>query len=199
MRYSGDHKAKTRERVLREAAREIRAKGRENVAVARVMERAGLTHGGFYAHFESKEAMIAEAVDTMFTSARGRFDTIEAEHDDPRAVLAIYLDFYLSRAHRDGRDRGCALPALSGDFARTDDPEQRARFGAGVEGLTTRLARALTAMGVADPHAEASAMLAQMVGAVALARAVADPAQSDAILADAHAELVRRYALETAQ
>ena len=199
MRYSDDHKAKTRERVLREAAREIRAKGRENVAVAKVMERAGLTHGGFYAHFESKEAMVAEALDTMFTSARGRFDRIEAEHDDPRAVLRIYLDFYLSREHRDGRDRGCALPALSGDFARADDPAQRERFGAGVEGLTARLARSLTALGAADPHAEASAMLAQMVGAVALSRAVADPVQADAILADAHAGLIRHYGLEIAQ
>ena len=138
MRYSGDHKAKTRERVLREAAREIRAKGRENVAVAKVMERAGLTHGGFYAHFESKDAMIAEAVDSMFLSARGRFDAIEEANSDPRETLRIYLDFYLSQAHRDGRDRGCALPALSGDFARAEDPGQRARFGAGVEALTTR-------------------------------------------------------------
>ncbi len=199
MRYSGDHKAKTRERVLREAAREIRAKGRENVAVARVMERAGLTHGGFYAHFDSKEAMIAAAVDTMFRDARARSDAIEAADGDPREALKAYLDFYLSQAHRDGRDRGCPLPALSGDFARTDDPEQRERFGAGVEALTGRLAKALDGMGVADPHAEASAMLAQMVGAVALSRAVADPAQSDAILADAHDGLVKRYGLETAQ
>ncbi len=199
MRYSNEHKAKTRERVLREAAREIRAKGRENVGVARIMERAGLTHGGFYAHFESKDALVAEAIETMFRDARTRSDAIEEAGDDPRTALRTYVDFYLSQAHRDGRDRGCPLPALSGDFARTEDPEQRARFGAGVEALTGRLAKALGGLGVADPHAEASAMLAQMVGAVALSRAVADPAQSDAILADARAELVARYKLETAQ
>ena len=198
MRYSSDHKEKTRERVLREAAREIRAKGRENVAVARVMERAGLTHGGFYAHFESKESLIAEAIETMFRDARGRAEAIE-QTPEPQAALKAYVDFYLSPAHRDSRDRGCPLPALSGDFARSDDAEQRARFGAGVEGLTGRLAKALTAMGALDPHAEASAMLAQMVGAVALSRAVADPAQSDAILADTRASILATYRLVRAQ
>ena len=199
MRYSNEHKAKTRERVLREAAREIRAKGRENVGVARIMERAGLTHGGFYAHFESKDALIAEAIETMFRDARGRSDAIEEAGDEPRAALKAYVDFYLSTAHRDGRDRGCPLPALSGDFARSDDIDQRARFGVGVEALTARLAKALGGLSVVDAHAEASAMLAQMVGAVALSRAVADPAQSDAILADARNAIVAAYRLETAQ
>ena len=156
MRYSNEHKAETRRRVLKEAAQEIRAKGPDGVAVAGVMARAGLTHGGFYAHFESKEAMIADAIGTMF--------------DD-------------------------ALPTLSGDLARSGQ-QQRERFGKGVEALTVRLAKALGGIGIADPHAEGSAMLAQMVGAVALSRAVADQAQSDAILADAHALLVARYGLE---
>jgi TetR/AcrR family transcriptional repressor of nem operon len=196
VRYSNEHKAETRQRVLKEAAREIRAKGPDGVAVAGVMARAGLTHGGFYAHFESKEAMIAEAIGTMFDDARGRSDAIE-QTDDPRIALRAYIDFYLSPAHRDRRDQGCPLPTLSGDLARTGDA-QRERFGQGVEALTMRLAKALGGIGVYDPHAEGSAMLAQMVGAVALSRAVADPAQSDAILADAHAGLVRRYRLENA-
>ncbi|MGN6818346.1 MAG: TetR/AcrR family transcriptional regulator [Sphingomonas sp.] len=193
MRYSIRHKAETRQRVLEEAAQEIRSKGPDGVAVAGVMARAGLTHGGFYAHFDSKEAMIAEAIGTMFDDARGRSDAIE-QTADPRAALRSYVDFYLSHAHRDRRDRGCPLPSLSGDFARSG-AAQRERFGEGVEALTARLAKALGAIGASDPHGEASAMLAQMVGAVALARAVADPIQSDAILADAHAGLVRRYRL----
>jgi TetR/AcrR family transcriptional repressor of nem operon len=197
VRYSNEHKAETRRRVLKEAAQEIRAKGPEGVAVAGVMARAGLTHGGFYAHFESKDAMIADAIGTMFEDARGRSDAIE-QTDDPRAALKAYIDFYLSTAHRDRRERGCPLPTLSGDLARSGE-RQRERFGKGVEALTMRLARALDGIGVADPHAEGSAMLAQLVGAVALSRAVADPAQSDAILADAHALLVARYGLEGRQ
>ena len=85
MRYSNEHKAETRRRVLKEAAQEIRAKGPDGVAVAGVMARAGLTHGGFYAHFESKDAMIADAIGTMFDDARGRSDAIE-QTDDPRAI-----------------------------------------------------------------------------------------------------------------
>lgn len=193
MRYSNEHKAETRRRVLKEAAQEIRAKGPDGVAVAGVMARAGLTHGGFYAHFESKDAMIADAIGTMFDDARERSDAIE-QNADPRAALRAYVDFYLSPAHRDRRERGCPLPTLSGDLARSGDA-QRKRFGKGVESLTARLAKALGGIGVTDPHAEGSAMLAQMVGAVALARAVADPIQSDAILADARIGLIRRYRL----
>lgn len=196
MRYSDDHKAKTRERVLREAARELRAKGRESVSVARVMERAGLTHGGFYAHFASKDDLVAEAVGTMFDDARARLTTMA--EDEPRRALRGYIDFYLSHAHRDNRERGCPLPALSGDLARAD-PAVRARFGAGVKGLSDRLAQRLRAIGGATPETDALAMLTQMVGAVALSRAVADPAQSDAILADAHANLIARYGLEDAR
>ena len=196
MRYSNDHKAETRQRVLKVAAREIRAKGPGGVAVAGVMARAGLTHGGFYAHFASKDALIAEAVGTMFEDARKRSPAIGTD-DDPRAQLRGYLDFYLSPAHRDNREGGCPLPALSGDLARGGSAARR-RFGVGVAALAERLAAALRATGCATPQDDASAMLAQLVGAVALARALDDPKQSDAILAAAHANLVARYGLEIA-
>jgi TetR/AcrR family transcriptional repressor of nem operon len=196
VRYSNEHKAATRQRVLKEAAREIRAKGPGGVAVAGVMARAGLTHGGFYAHFGSKDELVAEAVGTMFDDARKRFRTIEPE-GDPRRWLRAYIDFYLGAAHRDNRERGCPLPALSGDLARGDKLAQ-ARFGQGVATLSDRLADALRAIGCDRPEADASAMLAQLVGAVALSRAVADPAQADAILGDAHANLVARFGLEAA-
>ena len=197
MRYSETHKAETRERVLKEAAKEIRAKGPDNVAVAGVMARAGLTHGGFYAHFPSKDALVKEAIGAMFADARARTERIDAD-GDPRGVLRAYVDFYLSAKHRDSRDRGCPLPTLSGDFARSQ-PATRERFGAGVEGIASRLAAPLAALGFADPQAESHALLAQLVGGVALARAVGDPALSDAMLADTHASIVARYGLETAQ
>lgn len=197
MRYSSEHKAETRERVLKEAAKEIRAKGPGNVAVAGIMARAGLTHGGFYAHFQSKDALVGEAIGTMFADARKRSAAIDAA-GDPRSVLRAYVDFYLSPAHRDSRDRGCPLPTLSGDFARSE-PATRERFGAGVVGIAARLAVPLAALGHADAEAESHALLAQLVGGVALARAVGDAALSDAMLADTHASIVARYGLETAQ
>lgn len=197
MRYSDTHKAATRERVLKEAAKEIRAKGPDNVGVAGVMARAGLTHGGFYAHFASKDALVQEAIGTMFADARARSDKVDAK-GDPRAVLRAYVDFYLSPGHRDSRDRGCPLPTLSGDFARAH-PATRERFGAGVVGIANRLAAPLAKLGYADADAESRVLVAQLVGAVALARAVGDRALSDAMLADSHANLVARYGLETTQ
>jgi TetR/AcrR family transcriptional repressor of nem operon len=197
VRYSSGHRAETREKVLKEAAKEIRARGPDNVAVAGIMARAGLTHGGFYAHFKSKDALIGEAIGTMFADARKRSEKIDPA-GDPRAVLRAYVDFYLSPAHRDSRDRGCPLPTLSGDFARSE-PATRTRFEAGVVGIASRLALPLDKLGFADADAEARSLLAQLVGAVALARAVGDPALSDAMLADTHAAIVARYGLETAQ
>lgn len=197
MRYSETHKAETRDRVLKEAAKEIRAKGPDNVAVSGVMARAGLTHGGFYAHFPSKDALVKEAIGAMFADARKRTERIDAA-GEPRAVLRAYVDFYLSPAHRDSRDRGCPLPTLSGDFARSQ-PATRERFGAGVEGIVSRLAGPLATLGYPDPQAESHALLAQLVGGVALARAVGDPGLSGAMLSDTHASIVARYGLEIAQ
>ncbi len=193
MRYGSEHKGQTRRRVLKEAAREIRAKGPGGIGVAGIMARAGLTHGGFYAHFESKEALVAEALDTMFDDARARFERRGAG-EDPRAALRGYVDFYLSREHRDARDRGCPLPSLSGDLARGGG-EARVRFGEGIEGLTQRIAGRLGQIGRDDAAFAAASMVAEMVGAVALARAVADPAQSDAILANARASVIARFEL----
>lgn len=193
MRYSIDHKAQTRVRVLREAAREIRAKGPAGIALGDVMKRAGLTHGGFYAHFASKDALVGEAIAAMFEDARGWSRAFDGTND-PRAALRAYVDFYLSAAHRDARDRGCPLPALSGDIARLD-ATTRARFAVGVDTLSRRLSTALAAIGVADAQADASAMLSQLVGAVVLARAIDRPA-SDAVLANARAALIERYGLE---
>lgn len=194
MRYGGEHKERTRARVLKEAAREIRAKGPGGIGVAAIMARAGLTHGGFYAHFKSKDALVAAALDTMFEDARTRFEKSAADAD-PRAALRGYIDFYLSSLHRDARDRGCPLPALSGDLAR-EEAEARLLFGEGLARLTARMAEKLRLMGHADADRAATSLVAELVGAVALARAVGDPAQSDAILANVRASALERFGLE---
>jgi len=196
MRYDRDHKEQTRARVLKEAAREIRAKGPGGIGVAGIMARAGLTHGGFYAHFKSKDALVAAALDTMFDDARARFERT-GNDTDPRRALRAYVDFYLSALHRDARDRGCPLPSLSGDLARGDD-DARARFGRGLAGLTGRLAERLRQLGHAEPDRDAASLVTELVGAVALSRAVADPEQSDSILANTRASVLARFNLEDA-
>lgn len=195
MRYSSTHRQETRDRLLKEASREIRAKGASGVAVAGVMARAGLTHGGFYAHFPSREAMIAEAMESMFGETRRRFDWANAAELTPAERLARYVDFYLSPRHRDSLETGCPLPALSGDFARSEGPA-RDRYGLGVQGLTDRLTGMLADLGDPEPQVAGTALLSELVGAVSLARAVSDPAQADAILANTRAAIMRRFNLD---
>src|SRR5580698_9995015 len=102
MRYEPDHKEKTRAKVLHVASRAIRAEGPHKVAVADVMARAGLTVGGFYAHFASKDDLIAAAIDEMFAEAKSRA-MLEMDARTPGEALAAYIDFYLSQTHRDAR------------------------------------------------------------------------------------------------
>ncbi|MDB5671371.1 MAG: TetR family transcriptional regulator [Alphaproteobacteria bacterium] len=194
MRYDSEHKQKTRQRILDEAASAIRAEGPHRVGVAGVMKKAGLTHGGFYAHFASKEEMVAEAIGAMFEGPYSRFEK-QVAGLAPAEGLAAYVDFYLSPRHRDARDRGCPLPALAGDLARME-PEARERFAAGAEGLRRAVAGLLHAMGREDSDALASSAIAEMVGAMSLARAVADGERSDAILRTSREALKRRLGLD---
>src|ERR1700761_5125709 len=108
MRYDAEHKLKTREKVLDAAAEAIRLDGPHKVGVAEVMTKAGLTHGGFYAHFKSKDDLVACAIGHMFDrSAQRRLDSLKDR--PPAEALAAYLDFYLSGGHRDARTTGCAM------------------------------------------------------------------------------------------
>lgn len=194
MRYDAEHKQKTRERVLVEAAKAIRADGPHKIGVAAVMAKAGLTHGGFYAHFESKDDFIAAAIGQMFVEGRARLDKAL----DGRSVeqgLSAYIDFYLSGAHRDTRSTGCPLPFLSADAPRLPQPSRK-RFAQGVAGLTDRLTSALESLGQDQAEETAASMLSELVGAVALARAEPDPTRSDAILARSRAALKRRLRLD---
>lgn len=194
MRYARQHRELTRLKILEEAAAAIRARGPEGVGVAALMKQAGLTHGGFYAHFASKDALVAEAIGVMFEEARRRFDWALAEVD-PCAALDRYVGFYLSPLHRDARGRGCPVAALSGDMARLE-PAARARFGDGATALARRLGEALARHGIDDAQAAGRSMLAELVGALLLSRTVADPVESDAILADSAAAIRARYQLE---
>ncbi|WP_423602448.1 TetR/AcrR family transcriptional regulator [Sphingomonas sp. MS122] len=197
MRYDAEHRERTRAKILKEAAVAIRAKGPTGIGVAALMKGAGLTHGGFYAHFRSKDDLVAEAIGVMFEEARNRFDRSRADVD-PRQALSDYVGFYLSSMHRDARGKGCPVAALSGDMARLE-PESRERFGQGVATLAAWLGKALSAHGVPEPEAAGRSMLAELVGALLLSRAVADPRESDAILASGAASIRARYRLEDAQ
>jgi len=195
MRYDADHKDQTRKRVLKAAARAIRADGPFKVGVAQVMSEVGLTHGGFYAHFASKDDLVAAGVDQMFEDGRRRLERTSADLP-PKAGLAAYIDAYLSPLHRDSRSYGCPLPYLAADAPRLPQAA-RGSFAQGVAAMSARLAERLAAIGRVDPATDAQSLLAEMVGALALARADPDPARSDAILAASRAALKVRFNLET--
>lgn len=167
----------TRRAILAAAARMIRERGPERVGVAEVMRDAGLTHGGFYAHFASRDALIAEAISIMFESGRQKFVARVGAKSGPEALKA-WIDSYVSRAHRDNPGGGCAMAALVSDVGRLD-PVARAAFDDGIRGIASRLAAYL------PPEAEeqiVNSLMAEMAGAVALARAVSDQELSDRIL-----------------
>ncbi len=191
MRYDSDHKSETRDRVLKAAARSMRADGPNKLGVAAVMARAGLTHGGFYAHFPSREALITAAVERLFEEGRARF-AAETEGVAPSEGFARYVDFYLSASHRDTRTAGCPLPFLSADAFRLPQ-EARAVFAAGVAGLETKLAGLLFAIGGERASAQAGSALAELVGALSLARAEPDPVRSQSILERSRAALKTRF------
>lgn len=192
MRYGAHHAEETRRRVLDIAAAQIRALGPDGVSVAGLMREAGLTHGGFYAHFASKEDLVAQAVATMFDQARALF--LERVGDKTGLdALEIHVRYYLARAHRDRPDIGCPVAALANDIARQPAAVREA-FDKGVAGLTARMAGLLTGMVPGDPLDHARGLLNRMVGAVALSRAIADRQQSDAVLQATRRDLIDHVA-----
>jgi TetR/AcrR family transcriptional repressor of nem operon len=195
MRYDASHKEETRKKVVKAAARAIRAEGPFKIGVAAVMAEAGLTHGGFYAHFASKDDLVAAGIGRMFEEGRRRLERETAERA-PGEALAAYIDFYLSTDHRDARSHGCPLPFLAADAPRLQGPA-RDRFAQGVADLTARISDRLAGLGRRDPASDARSLLSEMVGALSLARADPDPARSDAILATSRAALKARFQLET--
>src|ERR1700730_16941534 len=100
MRYSETHKSETHAKLVRLAGRALREKGPEKLAVAELMQAAGLTHGGFYAHFKSKDALLAEALEGVFEESKQKFQRV-TDGMPPRDALVRYIDLYVSAAHRD--------------------------------------------------------------------------------------------------
>lgn len=194
MRYDTRHKQQTRERVLHAAAQAIRDGGPHRVGVAAVMREAGLTHGGFYAHFDSKEALVAAAIGQMFDDSFEHWRRREGQPD--ARALTEYIDRYLSMAHRDAPGRGCPIAALASDLPRLE-PSSRAAFAEGQRRLADALAPPLRRLGHADADALASSVLAELVGALTLARCEPDRARAAAHLDASRRHLLRRLHLET--
>jgi len=193
MRYDETHKQETRKRVVKAAAAAVRARGPDGVSVAEIMKEAGLTHGGFYAHFASKDALLAEAIGEAFTQSRRRMPLYdEALSDD--AALEGFVDRYVSAVHRDHPETGCVIAAMSSHIPRQAAPVREV-FDRGVTGLVAGIAARLTRTPPEDREELAASLLAEASGAVALARAVADRDLSNRLLAQSRRRIKARAGL----
>jgi len=187
MRVTKAQAEANRERIVGEAARLLRERGPEGVGVAELMNRAGLTHGGFYGHFDSKEALVAEACERAFAESADR--VARRLGDGGAEALRAYVAGYLSQRHCADRTQGCAAAALAGDVAREGAAPVRAAFTRGLTRLADALSEKLTGRA---RRRRALALLATLAGTLSLARAVDDPALSEEILAAAREELLAR-------
>ena len=189
MRYARNQKARTRQRILREASRALRAEGLAALSVDDLMGRLGLTHGGFYGHFPGREALVAEACALEFTPEEA--ELIVGPADTPKgASVGSLIEHYLSAAHRDAPGMGCYLPALTGEVAH-GGPNARTAYTWAFRRFVGRLADRMPGETPAVREDVAYALLTGMAGAVAAARALDDPALSDRLLSAAHAFYTR--------
>jgi len=186
MRVSREQAAQNRERVVDVAGELFRAKGFDGIGVADLMQAAGLTHGGFYGSFASKEALEVEASRKALDRADDFVRDLAAKSDDP---LGAIVRFYLSPAHRDRISEGCAISALSQDAVR-GGAALRTVFEAAIRDYLSLLAEFVEGDTEAERFKRSMVTYSTMVGALQLARTVTDPKLSDAILQAAIEALV---------
>ncbi len=180
MRVSKEQAAKNRERIIEVASREFRDKGFDGIGVADVMKSAGLTHGGFYGHFASKDDLIAEAcAASMDRSAQKWSELAETAPDD---AFAAITNSYLLKEHRDKKEAGCTMAALAPDIARQSGAVREC-FTKGTQSLLDILVKATPGQSEAARREKALATMAGLVGTLVLSRAVDDPQFADEILA----------------
>ena len=189
MRVSRKQADRNREHVIEVASRLFRERGFEGIGVADLMKEAGLTHGGFYGQFKSKEDLKVEASRRALSRNKDRWAQVLAE--TPSDKLVALARFYLSDAHRDRRGEGCALAALGGETPRYS-PELHAAFKDGIEGYLGLLDEVVPASSGEDRRTKSIAALSTMVGALVLSRAGGDEALSQKILSAAADEIAAR-------
>jgi len=173
MRYSEHHKAETHRRIVKIAAASIRESGLDGIGVSDLMKKAGLTHGGFYAHFKSRDELVAEALaaacDQTYSALRNA-----ADRAPPVQRRSAVVKKYVSQVHRDHRAEGCPIAALGSEVARLE-PSQREKFDQHIEAVVELIQQK-------GNRADALRYFSEMVGALLLSRTVSSKSLSNEIL-----------------
>lgn len=194
MQSKPSKREQTHERIVEVASRAIRRGGYGGVGVADIMKEAGLTHGGFYAHFESRNAMLAEALAYAGRESSARVaQRVEARRARGESALRIIIESYLGESHLSGIEQGCPVAALVSEMPR-QAPELLAVSAERVRALIQRVRQALPAQPAQAAAAEATAQLitSTMVGAVQLARVLGED-EGKTLLAATRQRLLAQY------
>jgi TetR/AcrR family transcriptional repressor of nem operon len=181
MRYSREHKLETHARIVKKASVRLRERGAYGIGVADLMKEAGLTHGGFYAHFDSREALVVEAFAFAMDRSTERWRKL-AEGTPPEKRLATLVESYLTTAHRDDPGHGCAVPTLGAEIAR-EAPKTRKAFAAKLEQMIDMIAEQIPGLPPKAARKQAMAAIATMMGSLVMARIAGNGEFSDQILA----------------
>lgn len=180
MRYSREHKQETHDRIVKKASVRLREKGAHGIGVADLMKEAGLTHGGFYAHFDSREALVMEAFSYAMDRSMDHWRKLTDEAA-PEKRLALVAESYLSTLHRDNPGSGCSIPALGAEIAR-ESPKTRKAFAGKLDEMIELLADYIPNLPRKAARKQAVAMLATMAGTMLLARVAGSSELSDEVL-----------------
>jgi TetR/AcrR family transcriptional regulator, transcriptional repressor for nem operon len=189
MRYAEDHKAQTRQRIIDEAARLFRRDGVGATGLQPLMKTLGLTHGGFYAHFKSKD----ELVETALRHSVEQLSSVTAAMTDNDQPLVGLIRGYLSAAHRANPGEGCPLPTMSAEMGQRGAPSPTTD-----DVVRNRLSAIETGLGGEHAEDQSVLILSAMVGALLLSRSVSDPELSDRLLKTTRNLLIEQNTGETA-
>ncbi len=190
MRYSREHKLETHARIVRKASIKLRERGAHGIGVADLMKDAGLTHGGFYAHFDSRDALVIEAFTHAMDRSTERWRKL-AEQTPREKRFATVVNTYLTSLHRDNPGQGCAIPTLGAEIAR-ESSKTRKVFAGRLERMIDMLAEQIPNLPRKAARKKATAAIATMMGTMVMARIAGTGGFSDEILGAGREALLSR-------
>ena len=191
MRYRPEHKAEIHHKIVQDASRRIRAEGTTGAAVSAVMRDAGLTHGGFYKHFGSKDDLLIESLQEAFQEIADRLAEV-GEQSKPETAWKAIVKTYLSLEFCDHVEYGCPLPALAPELARADEAMKPQIFEE-LKKYRTRMLPFMPGLRTADKERAFFSIFSTMVGAIEIARMLPEPVMREKVLASARDLLLRSF------